>query len=88
LISATSCRASSAICSSVRSGQSLCSFYQYFDGKYELLLALLEDSTRSTAQTLEKMVQDEPTPTARRRRFSIEYYGMCRPIASAKANGK
>ena len=27
-----------------RSGQSLRSFYQYFDGKYELLLALFEES--------------------------------------------
>jgi len=71
-----------------KSGQSLRSFYQYFDGKYELLLALLEDSTRSTADSLEKMVQDESTPMARLRRFSVEYYAMCRPIANAKANGK
>ena len=35
-----------------RSGQSLRSFYQYFEGKYELLVALFEDSVRSTAETL------------------------------------
>src|SRR5882757_9435608 len=35
-----------------RSGQSLRSFYQYFDGKYELLLALFEDSIRSTTVQL------------------------------------
>ena len=34
-----------------RSGQSLRSFYQYFEGKYELLVALFEDSVRSTAET-------------------------------------
>src|SRR5882757_3140818 len=35
-----------------RSGQSLRSFYQYFAGKYELLLALFEDSIRSTTVQL------------------------------------
>ena len=34
-----------------RSGQSLRSFYQYFAGKYELLLALFEESVRSTASS-------------------------------------
>lgn len=71
-----------------KSGQSLRSFYQYFDGKYELLLALLEDSTRNTADSLEKLVQDEPTPMDRLHRFTTEYYAMCRPIAAAKSSGK
>ena len=35
-----------------RSGQSLRSFYQYFGGKQELLLALFEESVRSTADHL------------------------------------
>ena len=35
-----------------RSGQSLRSFYQYFGGKHELLLALFEESVRSTAEQL------------------------------------
>src|SRR3954467_3392154 len=39
-----------------RSGQSLRSFYQYFAGKYELLLALFEESVRSTAEHLEQVV--------------------------------
>src|SRR4051812_20649958 len=42
-----------------RSGQSLRSFYQYFDGKYELLLALFEDSVRSTAQQLQTQIDAE-----------------------------
>src|ERR1700743_2027727 len=39
-----------------RSGQSLRSFYQYFDGKHELLLALFEDSVRTTAVNLREAV--------------------------------
>ena len=35
-----------------RSGQSLRLFYQYFGGKHELLLALFEESVRSTAEYL------------------------------------
>ena len=35
-----------------RSGQSLRSFYQYFGGKHELLLALFEESVRSTTEYL------------------------------------
>src|ERR671924_309178 len=39
-----------------RSGQSLRSFYQYFAGKYELLLALFEESVRSAAEHLREAV--------------------------------
>src|SRR3954471_12749445 len=35
-----------------RSGQSLRSFYQYFAGKHELLLALFEEAVRTTAEQL------------------------------------
>ena len=44
-----------------RSGQSLRSFYQYFEGKYELLVALFEDSVRSTAETLRETVYRKKT---------------------------
>ena len=37
-----------------RSGQSLRLFYQYFGGKHELLLALFEESVRSTAEFLQR----------------------------------
>ena len=46
-----------------RSGQSLRSFYQYFAGKYELLLALFEESVRSTAEHLERVVAAEDDPS-------------------------
>src|SRR5215207_8752985 len=42
-----------------RSGQSLRSFYQYFDGKHELLLALFEESVRSSAERLRGELEDE-----------------------------
>src|SRR5437764_15221375 len=62
-----------------RSGQSLRSFYQYFDGKYELLLALFEESVRSTADHLRDAVVDIDDPLDRLHRFAVEYYRMCGP---------
>src|SRR3954467_5914840 len=56
-----------------KSGQSLRSFYQYFDGKYELLLALFEDAVRSTAAHLEETVAGETDPLERLHIFCIEY---------------
>src|ERR1700721_1384491 len=45
-----------------RSGQSLRSFYQYFGGKHELLLALFEESVRSTVKHLREQVSREALP--------------------------
>src|SRR3954449_5343425 len=45
-----------------RSGQSLRSFYQYFGGKQELLLALFEEAVRSTAEALRTKVEEEDDP--------------------------
>src|SRR5277367_7130761 len=44
------------------SGQSLRSFYQYFGGKHELLLALFEESVRSTAEHLSASIAEEDGP--------------------------
>jgi len=67
-----------------RSGQSLRSFYQYFDGKYELLLALFEESVRATVAALQDAL---PAGDAaeRLRAFVIEYHAMCRPARSGRA---
>src|SRR4051794_18421174 len=62
-----------------QSGQSLRSFYQYFAGKHELLLALFEESVRSTAEQLREKVAGERTPKARLHCFAMEYYMICRP---------
>ncbi len=62
-----------------RSGQSLRLFYQYFGGKHELLLALFEESVRSTAEYLNEKIDQETGPLERIHRFVIEYYRLCRP---------
>ena len=70
-----------------RSGQSLRSFYQYFGGKHELLLALFEESVRSTAEFLRERIAEEDDPLGRLRRFVVEYYRICRPTGKV-AKGK
>jgi AcrR family transcriptional regulator len=73
-----------------RSGQSLRSFYQYFGGKHDLLLALFEESVQSTAGHLQQCVDREDDPIERLRCFVVEYYRMCRsfPADAAPANGR
>jgi AcrR family transcriptional regulator len=61
-----------------RSGQSLRTFYQYFAGKHELLLALFEDSIRAAALHLEDVIAEGEGPLDRLHRFAVEYYRMCR----------
>ena len=67
-----------------RSGQSLRSFYQYFGGKHELLLALFEESIRKTADQLRANCDEEADPAAKLRRFVIDYHRVCRSPAPKK----
>ena len=60
-----------------RSGQSLRSFYQHFDGKHELLLALFEESVAHTAEYLADKVAEETGALDRLHRFVVEYYEVC-----------
>jgi AcrR family transcriptional regulator len=73
-----------------RSGQSLHSFYQYFGGKHELLLALFEESVQSAAERLGERLADEDDPLERLHSFVVEYYRICRPpyMLEASANGR
>jgi AcrR family transcriptional regulator len=71
-----------------RSGQSLRSFYQYFGGKHELLLALFEESIRTTADHLREQIAQDGDELARLHRFVVEYYKVCRPAAKGKAAKK
>jgi AcrR family transcriptional regulator len=71
-----------------RSGQSLRSFYQYFDGKHELLLALLEDSVRNTAAQLEAVIARETEPLQRLHLAVVEYYKLCRPASKGRGGRK
>jgi AcrR family transcriptional regulator len=66
-----------------RSGQSLRSFYQYFGGKHELLLALFEESVRSTTEFLSQKMAAEPDAAGRLHCFVVEYYRLCRPATKA-----
>jgi len=68
-----------------RSGQSLRSFYQYFDGKYELMLALFEETVAFTARHLSGVVATEDDPLERLRVFLFEHYRMCTPLKDGTA---
>jgi AcrR family transcriptional regulator len=68
-----------------RSGQSLRSFYQYFSGKHELLLALFEESVRSTSELLRQEIAHESAPLDRLHRFVVAYYRLCRPTDKKRA---
>ena len=71
-----------------RSGQSLRSFYQYFGGKHELLLALFEESVRTTAERLREDIAKESEPVERLHQLVLGYYRICRPSAKSKAAKK
>lgn len=70
-----------------RSGQSLRSFYQYFAGKYELLLALFEESVRSTAEHLSVEIEAESDPRERLHRFITAYHKVCQPGTGGAKTG-
>ena len=67
-----------------RSGQSLRSFYQYFGGKHELMLALFEDAVRSTAIHLRERIEREPDALDKLRCFVVEYHQLCRPVGTGE----
>jgi len=69
-----------------RSGQSLRSFYQYFGGKNELLLALFEESVHAAAEFLQERIAEEDGALDRLHRFVVEYHGLCRPAAKGAAS--
>jgi AcrR family transcriptional regulator len=69
-----------------RSGQSLRSFYQYFAGKHELLLALFDEAIRATSERLDDLVAKEQSPRDRLHRFVVEYYLMCLPAPRGRAS--
>lgn len=60
-----------------RSRQSLRSFYQYFEGKQELLLAVFEEAMRASTAQLRAAVEGETDPAARLRRFVVDLYASC-----------
>lgn len=59
-----------------RSGQSLKSFYRYFDGKDALLLALIEEDCTVGALFLEEMIGGERTPVDRVRAWVLGVFEL------------
>jgi AcrR family transcriptional regulator len=62
-----------------RSKQSLRGFYQYFNGKDELLLALFEETISEAIDDLGKVVETESAPLERLRAFTIRLHEWCDP---------
>ena len=67
-----------------RSKQSLRGFYQYFDGKDELLLALFEETVRESMEDLRAVVDAETDALARLRAFVVRLHEWCDPMESRK----
>ena len=70
-----------------RSKQSLRGFYQYFEGKDELLFALLEESIRESVADLGQAVESETEPLARLRAFTICLHEWCEPLGKGRKRG-
>lgn len=70
-----------------RSGQSLRGFYQHFDGKDELLLALFEEAVHESLADLRAVVETETTPLARLHAFVVRLHDWCDPGDGPRARG-
>ena len=62
-----------------RSKQSLRGFYEYFDGKDELVLALFEETVREADDDIRAAVDAESDPLDRLRAFTIRLHEWCDP---------
>ncbi|MEU5880574.1 TetR/AcrR family transcriptional regulator [Spirillospora sp. NPDC047279] len=67
-----------------RSRQSLRSFYQHFDGKHELLLALFEDAMRRSADQIRAAADGQDDPLERLRVAVQLLFELCRPDPAAQ----
>ena len=70
-----------------RSKQSLRGFYQYFEGKDELLFALLEESIRESVTDLRDAAESQSEPLERLRAFTIRLHEWCEPIGKRRKRG-
>ena len=70
-----------------RAKQSLRGFYQYFEGKDELLFALLEESIDEALTDLREAAGSESEPLARLRAFTIRLHEWCEPIGAKRKRG-
>jgi AcrR family transcriptional regulator len=70
-----------------RSKQSLRGFYEYFDGKDELVLALFEETVREAFDDIRDAVDAESDPLARLRAFAIRLHEWCEPDGKRHKRG-
>ena len=71
-----------------RSKQSLRGFYQYFDGKDELLLALFEETDpRSDRRPPQTCRRRSPSRSTRLRVFTIRLHEWCEPAETPRKRG-
>jgi AcrR family transcriptional regulator len=70
-----------------RSKQSLRGFYQYFDGKDELLLALFEETIGEASDDLTQVVASESDPFERLHVFVIRLHEWCDPSNAPRKRG-
>jgi AcrR family transcriptional regulator len=70
-----------------RSEQSLRGFYQYFDGKDELLLALFEEAVHEATDDLRAVVESASEPMERLRAFTIRLHEWCDPSERPRKRG-
>jgi AcrR family transcriptional regulator len=71
-----------------RSKQSLRAFYQYFDGKDELLLALFEETVHEATDDLAAIVDATSDPLDRLRAFTMRLHEWCDPSEKPRKRGK
>src|SRR3954470_19495481 len=71
-----------------RSKQSLRGFYEYFDGKDELVLALFEETVREAVADIREAVDAETDPLARVRAFAMTLHEWCDPDDSVRKRGR
>jgi AcrR family transcriptional regulator len=70
-----------------RSKQSLRGFYEYFDGKDELVLALFEETVREAGEDIRVVVDAESDPLSRLRAFTIRLHEWCDPVEAPRKRG-
>jgi AcrR family transcriptional regulator len=70
-----------------RSKQSLRGFYEYFDGKDDLMLALFEETVREAVDDIRAAVDRQTDPLARLRAFTVTLHEWCDPAESPRKRG-
>jgi AcrR family transcriptional regulator len=70
-----------------RSNQSLRRFYEYFDGKDQLVLALFEENVREATDDIRRAVDAAADPLGRLRAFTIRLHEWCDPVETPRKRG-